>query len=1105
MISVSFIEFLKKAILEWIKVAISILIILSFQNIAVYGQNTKCHRSTLGTDFWFGFMENAYQSLTYYNYGSSSMDNYLFAPKSDESIPQDTVVFTSLCYREVMVTSEVDADFNITIGHSETPYGGTYHVKAHSSQKVRFDWDIVNVNAIHLTSTNPVNVYALNFAEYTSDIAMIYPTPAIGKEYYVMSYDGYNSHADNQQGIGWSLYCIYEMGKPVYRDPDLCANGPQSQFLIVATEDNTTIDITYPAPLKVAFPAVYQNLPKKITLNKGEQSLVKWPGCTVSVDLTGVSVLSDHPVALFSGCSYTRIPVNSNGPFGHLFEQIPPLWSWGQKFVAVPLKSKCQTAYRLLASNNNTQVRIGTKTIVKLNKGDFSYFTLLEPSLIESDKPVLLAQFSGADTTKLCKSIHNQPSMVIVNPVEMVYENLVFTPYEFSPFSHKVEEFYDPANDRFDLYYFNERLDTSACLYYVNIVASDDAAGKINLDGVPLRFERLGTTGYSYAQVNIPKGNHLIKSTVPGKGFMAYAYNYWDNDIRSYPLGYDYDYDVGLNLALINDVGDKRPAVWCGDLPLKAGYDFDTYKWSTGESTPTVNTKDNGWYKVEVTTKDGCALKDSIELLTDRPVVSLGSDRVACKPGIILDAGDSFVDYLWSTYKKSQKITVSQTGTYGVTVTDKYGCKCSAEVKLSFIERPKLDFSALDTLICGKKSDLLNVKANKGSFTVERLSDHFVFNDLNVSVPDYGTYPLKITSTDEYSCFKDSVIRFGFRKIPTVDFSIDSTTCYGYNLNTRYIGDANVASADFTWIFDGNTIAHGIGAGSQVIPLGINRASGDLKLTVKDLGCMNSKTQSNVKVTSLLQMSVADSVGCLPFTARFKVNNTEIGDYNWDFGDGTVSSMSNPSHTYKTEGYYPVKLKITTRQGCINEAKVDSMVFAAPNPVAAFSIESQSLSYSKPDVSFTNESRGATSYLWDFGDGDTSRDKDATHRFQNLGHRKILLHAFNEYSCQDTISHFLSIDFGRLFPPNAFSPNAPNVVDRLFLLSSQAISSEGYYLKILSRWDDIVFEARDEIKGWDGHMKNGALAPAGNYVWILDFTDYVGKRHRQTGTVTLVY
>jgi len=159
----------------------------------------------------------------------------------------------------------------------------------------------------------------------------------------------------------------------------------------------------------------------------------------------------------------------------------------------------------------------------------------------------------------------------------------------------------------------------------------------------------------------------------------------------------------------------------------------------------------------------------------------------------------------------------------------------------------------------------------------------------------------------------------------------------------------------------------------------------------------------------------------------------------------------------------------------------------------------------KPTVNFLNSSTGANLYAWDFGDGSTSDQKDASHYFAVTGYRTVLFEVFNEFQCSDTVSHQLLVAFDRIFPPNAFSPNAPNEIDREFKLGTNGIATEGYHFTIISRWNDIVFEAKEEIKGWNGLMQNGSPAPAGNYVWILDFSDFLGRRHRQTGTVTLVY
>jgi hypothetical protein len=1028
------------------------------------GQTRTCQMSTAGTDFWIGFMPN---------------DNF--------KIYYDDP-FTALNYCEIMVNSELGADFTLTLGN--IPYGGAYHVNAGSFIKIRIPWESLlkdefdeeskDGKAIHLTSlNNPVRVYALHFSEYSSDIAMIYPASSLGKEYYAMHYDG------NNEGI---VYCIQERGIPSCH----YYSSISPEFLIVGTEEFTAVKVTYPDG---SYP------PFMVNLNKGDQCARLMLKLHSKV---AVHLVSNHPIALFSGNTHTSIPNISKGSTGHLYEQIPPLQSWGQKFIAVPFKGRCQDYWRVIASQDNTKIQIGNGDPVNLNKGMPYDFTLKdwEPSMIQSDKPVLLAQFSGADVGH-CGSSSSQASMVIISHVNQVTERVVFNTYDFSPYNHDWKSDLDPDN-KYIFSYKNEKTDTSTCLYYINVVAKDDAAGKIILDGSPIQFQSLSSTGYSYAQVNISRGKHIIESTEQGKGFSAYAYNYWDNQTRSYGLGYNIE--LSIDLATINNVERGKPVRWCWGDTLSAGNDFDSYKWNTGETTSSIIPQKSGWYTVEVSRTGVCTLSDSLELLVDKPVVDLGKDGAICKgEGRVLDAGSQFDAYKWSTKEESQKITVFQPGTYNVEVRDSYGCKTRDTIKLSLDEKPKIFFGKKDTLICGSRTALLNIKTDKGSISAERLNDHFIFSSPNVEVPDYGSYRFKIMATDENSCSEDSVISIGFHKIPKVDFTVDSLSCYGYNINAGYIGDADIDLSEFTWIFRGDTIKNAIAADSVFIPLGTCKVARDLKLIVTDKGCSNDKTISNIKVIPALQMWSQDSTGCVPFIVKF-LTNSEPVDYSWDFGDGSaVVHTANPSHTFNDTGFYAVCLKVKSDQGCINEVRIDSMIFAAPNPKAAFSMDNQTLSNSQHVIRFVNESTSADSYLWEFGDGTTSEEMNPSHLFPKYTDATIVLRASNEYECMDMVSKALPFKFDNIYPPNAFSPNAPNSIDREFKLTTDGVSAEGYHFVILSRWDDIVFEARNEIKGWDGNMKNGNHAPSGNYVWILEYSDILGGRHRQTGTVTLIY
>jgi len=1193
-----------------------IILCISFSAISLDGQTDQCRKSTEGKDFWLGFMECR-------NYEAGH-------------------------YVDITLTSVYTCSFDVYIGKSKIPFSSGI-VFPNVPRRVTLDWhqveaigsETIQSKGIHLVSDNPLNVYALSWASNSSDAAVIFPTESLGNEYYAMCYD---PHISSLQLNG-------------------NAQGKNSEFLIVASEDNTLVGITTTKVTDNLRPA---NIPFSINLNKGEVYQVQSENLLNTApaqgDLTGSHITSNKPVALFSGSYCTTVPKSSESAWNHLYEQIPPLQTWGRKFVAVPLKSREKDTYRILASEDNTEVRVGSTTLVpRLKKGEFREFMLNynQASLIESDKPVLLAQFSNSNSVDIdFTGGDGDPFMIIVSPVNQTREKVTFVAYDSKTITNK---------------------------YFVNVIVKDDAIGKIYLDGGIVGFQTLTGAGYSYAQIKIGQGNHILESTSPGKGFIAYVYGFGGFDSYGYGVGFNLDIvlDLGSN---INSNGEKL-LVRCdgaGPATLNAGNGFDNYLWNTGEKTSSIQVTKEGLYKVLASTKEGCVLKDSVKLLVSKPVINLGPDTTVCNTAsIILDAGDQFTNYLWSTTETGQKIVTSTPGKYTVEATNKYGCKAYDDIRITFADKPKVDFSGLNTFLCGKKTEILNVKSDKSIFTVQRLSDNFTFNGLEVSVPDYGTYLFKIKATNEFSCHSDSIVKFEFHKTPTVDISVDSMHCYGYNLDINYLGNANINESEFIWIFGGDTIKRGIGVASFAFSLGINSDKRDLKLIVDEQGCSNEKTLRDVKVIPNLKMAVIDRLGCEPFAAKFIANNTETVNYDWDFGDGNVLSgaTSDPSHTYQNHGYYAVKLKVTTSKGCSNEVRIDSMVYVAPVPTVgfspgaaeclssgdheisysgtgdpsdnykwdlsafdsneviinpkntqgplvfnlknkpqaiiglkaiskygcqsknstilatrkpSFSINSSSntgcppfeilfsaetgdvvdkVGYSwnfgdgtiksgdkinhlyeipnhsydvvltglssvtgcsdtiirrglirsypiptaefgmdnkivyndKPNVNFLNSSSGANSYLWKFGDGSTSDLANPSHYFKSTGHFNVLLEVFNEFFCSDTVSHRLLVAFDRIFPPNAFSPNAPNIVDREFRLASDGIAVDGYHLRILSRWSDVVFEIRDEIKGWDGRMQNGSPSPSGTYVWILNFTDFLGRKHRQTGTVTLIY
>ena len=115
--------------------------------------------------------------------------------------------------------------------------------------------------------------------------------------------------------------------------------------------------------------------------------------------------------------------------------------------------------------------------------------------------------------------------------------------------------------------------------------------------------------------------------------------------------------------------------------------------------------------------------------------------------------------------------------------------------------------------------------------------------------------------------------------------------------------------------------------------------------------------------------------------------------WEWDFGDGTTSTVRNPSHVYTTPGAKTVRLRATNVTGTTTTTQVVGVSLAPP--VASFTFAPASPSILDPVV-FTNTSTGADlSYRWDFGDGTSATTANASHTYEDAGVYTVVLTVTN--------------------------------------------------------------------------------------------------------------
>jgi len=110
-----------------------------------------------------------------------------------------------------------------------------------------------------------------------------------------------------------------------------------------------------------------------------------------------------------------------------------------------------------------------------------------------------------------------------------------------------------------------------------------------------------------------------------------------------------------------------------------------TYEWSNGEKSQNIEINEVGDYYLVATNSNGCSDTAYITVLPRIPptpeIISRNGYPKLC-PGemIELSLKDTYVDYLWSTGSKDSLISVTDTGTYYVSVIDEYGCTAQATI-----------------------------------------------------------------------------------------------------------------------------------------------------------------------------------------------------------------------------------------------------------------------------------------------------------------------------------------------------------------------------------------------------------------------------------------
>lgn len=132
--------------------------------------------------------------------------------------------------------------------------------------------------------------------------------------------------------------------------------------------------------------------------------------------------------------------------------------------------------------------------------------------------------------------------------------------------------------------------------------------------------------------------------------------------------------------------------------------------------------------------------------------------------------------------------------------------------------------------------------------------------------------------------------------------------------------------------------------------------------------------------------AVVDSVSlCSGFVSFTDLSTFNPTSWLWSFGDSNTSTLQNPTHTYIAPGTYTVTLIATNAFGSDT-----TTLSVTVNTLNATMLVTGWLQIGQ-QVQFTGSPSGATSYLWDFGDGFLSTLQNPTHSYAAAGSYPVSL------------------------------------------------------------------------------------------------------------------
>jgi len=515
---------------------------------------------------------------------------------------------------------------------------------------------------------------------------------------------------------------------------------------------------------------------------------------------------------------------------------------------------------------------------------------------------------------------------------------------------------------------------------------------------------------------------------------------------------------------------------------VTGGTSVYTYAWTpSGGSNPTASGLAAGTYVCNVTDANGCSTSETYTITQPATALAItpSQTNATCNgstTGSItatVSGGTSAYTYSWSVPGAGPTVTGLGAGTYTCVVTDKNGCATSQQ--LFTITQP----AALSATVTPSSATCLGsngsaaVTPNGGTATYT-----YSWSSGSTTASATGLAP------GNYSC----VVTDANHCTTTVNTTINNT-------GVKPVAGVSVVSGSANFCAGTNSILSASGGGTYLWSTGATTDSitvttaGSYSVVVTNT-CGSDSTHILMTVQPLPNPVITGNSGMCKGDS-IQLTASGGNSYLWSTGASGSSIWVHNTGSYS----------VSATNGCGTVASTNFPVTV--NTVNAY-FSANTLNGSSPlPVNFTDSSTSATTWTWNYGDGNTgSGQTGANETFNTAGNYTVTLTVTNG-GCTSTYSQVITVteNPSYLQTPNVFSPNGDGLNDVWFV---NYAGIDYFNCKIYDRWGVAMAELVAPGVAWDGTTMAGEPASDGTYYYAIHATGNDGKKYDLTGFITLV-